>query len=466
MASIFIPEGGQVVPSNVRGSNMNQGFVSTLEILKPENRPDFIKRFGDQRICAIKDLIEELGYDESTPRDEYAHWEDVRLHQGFKVTGTGATPTEYATATFTVNSTYQDSGNRTYVRVGDVIKFEDGQHAYVLTVSADNASTQTFTAKPHKGWSFDNATVALTSVIVAHREVPEGSTMPDKILKPDVWRYENSVLIMDEKFEMTGTTATDKLWFDVKDADGRVVGSHYGLKGERDTAIRFENYQEMALFTGQIPDSGVGTLKADQNLKGTRGMENDIKEYGINVELGGQSITGSNIDSLIKLMNKNKAARENCWYAGIDQRFDLDDFLASQNGAYLEGTNFGTFQNNPEAFMYLGFKGFERGGYKFALKQYEPFNEAEMLGFEGFNYSKSGFITPMDKGRDPKTGVNVPSIGMRYKALDGYNRKIEVFPLGGADGVYTEGVDRKSMNYRSHIGFESFAQNRMVWIEG
>jgi hypothetical protein len=464
MATINIPAGGTVVPSQTAGSNMNQGFVSTLEILKPENRPDFIKRFGDQRICALKDLITELGYEEATGRDEFGHWEDVRLHQGFEATVAGATVGAYATATFTVDAAFAKSG-RIPVRVSDVVKFADGQMASVLSVNHTNG---TFTAKPLEVWAFSDATnggVKIPSIIV-YREVAEGSDMPAESLRPETWRYENSVMIMNDKFEMTGTTATDRVWFNVVDADGKVVGSHYGLKGESDTAIRFENYQEGVLFSGKNPSKASGSLGAVEGLKGTSGLENDLKSYAINVDLGGQAITGSNIDNLIKFMNRNKAARENCWYAGIDQRFNLDDFLASQNAAHIGGTDFGTFANNQDAFMYLGFSGFERGGYKFALKTYEPFNEAEMLGFEGFNYTKSAFIIPMDKGRDPKTGVQVPSIGMRYKALDGYNRKIEVFPLGGADGVYTNGVDSKSINYRTHIGFESFAQNRMVWIEG
>lgn len=456
MAQIAIPAGGTVVPSQTAGSNMNQGFVSALEILKPENRPDFIKRFGDQRICALKDLITELGYEEATGRDEYTHWEDVRLHQGFTATVAGATTS--AAATFTVSAAFVKA-NRSVVRVDDVVKFADGQMASVRSVN-----NNTFTAVPFEPWSFVDATNggAAIPTIIVYREVKEGSDMPAESLRPDVWAYENSVLIMNDKFEMTGTTATDRVWFNVVDADGKVVGSHYGLKGESDTAIRFENYQEGVLFSGKHPDA---VLKGE-GLKGTSGLESDLKSYAINVDLGGQAITGSNIDNMIKIMNRNKAARENCWYAGIDLHFNLDDFVASQNGAYLEGTSFGTLANSPDAFMYLGFKGFERGGYKFMFKQYEPFNEAEMLGFEGFSYPKSGFIVAMDKGRDPKTGVMVPSIGMRYKALDGYNRKLEVFPLGGADGVYTNGVDSKSINYRTHIGFESFAQNRMVWIEG
>ena len=49
-----------------------------------------------------------------------------------------------------------------------------------------------------------------------------------------------------------------------------------------------------------------------------------------------------------------------------------------------------------------------------------------------------------------------------YKMKDGYNRRLESWTIKGADGDtanYNSEIDRKVMNYRSHIGFCMYKPN-------
>ena len=50
--------------------------------------------------------------------------------------------------------------------------------------------------------------------------------------------------------------------------------------------------------------------------------------------------------------------------------------------------------------------------------------------------------------------------------LGGYSREWEEFPTGGANGVYTNQTDIRTINMRSENGFEGFGANRFYTVQG
>ena len=117
-------------------------------------------------------------------------------------------------------------------------------------------------------------------------------------------------------------------------------------------------------------------------------------------------------------------------------------------------------------FLTFDFEGFTRNGYKFAVRNFEMFNEVGGLGTDGFDYVNKGLIIPMDSVRNAENRAQVnKSYCIRHKAMDGYNREMETWNTGAANGTYTNKTDKLEVNYRAEIGIEFFGLNRFALIE-
>jgi hypothetical protein len=181
------------------------------------------------------------------------------------------------------------------------------------------------------------------------------------------------------------------------------------------------------------------------------------------MDLGSSAITMADFDSAVKSLDKYRGAKEMALYAGINLSLDIDDLLASQGAYAAGGANYGTFANNKDMALNLGFNSFSRGGYTFHKKTYDLFNRPDLLGAAGFNYNGFGMCIPMDSQKDAKSGEKIPSLRMRFKSANGYSREMEHWLTGGAVlQNKTNEVDELRCNYRTERGFEGFAPNRFL----
>ena len=212
----------------------------------------------------------------------------------------------------------------------------------------------------------------------------------------------------------------------------------------------------MALEDGAT--DGVGS-----SVTTTEGLLKFIENKGQSMDLGSSAITMADFDAAVKSLDKYRGAKEMALYAGIDLSLDIDDLLASQGAYAAGGANYGTFANNKDMALNLGFNSFSRGGYTFHKKTYDLFNRPDLLGAASFKYNGFGMCIPMDSQRDAKSGEKIPSLRMRYKAANGYSREMEHWLTGGAVlQNKTNGLDELRCNYRTERGFEGFAPNRFL----
>ena len=181
------------------------------------------------------------------------------------------------------------------------------------------------------------------------------------------------------------------------------------------------------------------------------------------MDLGSSAITMADFDAAVKSLDKYRGSKEMALYAGINLSLDIDDLLAAQGAYAAGGANYGTFANNKDMALNLGFNSFSRGGYTFHKKTYDLFNRPDLLGGDGFKYNGYGMCIPMDSQRDARSGEKIPSLRMRYKASNGYSREMEHWLTGGAIlQNKTNGIDELRCHYRTERGFEGFAPNRFL----
>ena len=453
MANVSIASGMVPVPSNVAvattsnyigSADLIAGGDNTASLHKRDVDEQLIKRYGDQGITGLLELV---GSKKETTQQTFEHYEETLLHNHFEGT--------VGSSVLNIEDTFDDGGDgsgNTGLRVGDLVLGADNVMYYVSAASAAQPNDD-FTLKLVSDGTTP-VTVAKQFYTVVGNAHAERSGQPDG-LTPRVHQYSNKCQIIKESFTVSGSEATNAVYVKVNG------GYLWYLKGEADTYQRFNDYAEMQCVIGQSA-SGL-TDGASGKVETTEGLVEFVKNKGQQIDIP-TPITMTEIDNMVKSLDKYRGAKEMALYAGIDLSLDIDDLLSNQSSA--SGVNYGTFANNKDMALNLGFNSFTRGGYTFHKKTYDLFNRPDLLGGAGFTYSGSGIIIPMDSQKDAKSGEKIPSLRVRYKAANGYSREMEHWLTGGAVlQDKTNEKDELRCNYRTERGFEGFAPNRFMWIE-
>ena len=483
MATVNIPGIMTLKPSSVMQATQ-ENYVSSLttatgELHKRDVSENLIKRYGDQGITG---LLELMGSKAPVSQTSFEHYEEAFVHNDLTVkvvasggnVGAGAGGTDAIDLQAISNTDTHDFNNHHPLRVGDIVLFADGDMAYVTVRGAQG--TETATMLPLTTFASAKEVDTEYQCTIVGNAYPESSGQPESVL-PLLHEYENNVMIMKESFEVSGTEATNVVYVKV---DNEKMGSGYlwYLKGEADTYKRFLDYCELQMIlgrkitnTGALANSSVtahidGTDQTLETLRTTEGLFDFVANKGQSMDLGSAAITMADFDNIIKSLDKYRGAKEMAMYAGINLSLDIDDLLAAQGAYAAGGANFGTFQNNKNMALNLGFNSFTRGGYTFHKKTYDLLNHPKLTAHTGSNYPGWGICIPMDMQKDAKSGEKIPSLRMRYKAANGYSREMEHWLTGSAVlANKTETQDRLKSHYRTERGFEGFAANRYMLIK-
>ena len=417
-----------------------------------------VKRYGNQGITGLMEL---LGSKKETTANKFEHYEETFLHNSF----TGSISSDVLTVGTSFTDTGDASGN-TAVRDGDLLLGNTGVMYYVTGKDGGGAISQPEDNFEIKLVSNGNlaGSPSDTSFAIVGNAYAERTDQPGEGITPRVIQYSNSCQIIKESFSVSGSEATNAIYVKV---DNQEFGSGYlwYLQGEADTYQRFMDYSELAMIVGQSA-SGLedgATDNTGSTVVTTEGLLSFMENKGQTMDLGSSAITMADFDAAVKSLDKFRGAKEMALYAGINLSLDIDDLLASQGAYAAGGANYGTFANNKDMALNLGFNSFTRGGYTFHKKTYDLFNRPDLLGGDGFKFNGFGMCIPMDNQRDPRSGESIPSLRMRYKAANGYSREMEHWLTGSAVlQNRTNEKDELRSHYRTERGFEGFAPNRFL----
>ena len=415
-----------------------------------------VKRYGNQGITGLMEL---LGSKKETTANKFEHYEETFLHNSFTGSITGDD--------LTIASGDRDGSGNTAVRDGDLLLGNSGTMFYVTGQHDDGlASSQpeeSFRIKVVSTGAVASGETDTTFAVVGNAYA-ERTDQPGEGITPRVIQYSNSCQIIKESFSVSGSEATNAIYVKV---DNQEFGSGYlwYLQGEADTYQRFMDYSELAMIVGvgsSVLEDGA-TNDAGGTVTTTEGLLSFMENKGQTMDLGSSAITMADFDAAVKSLDKFRGAKEMALYAGINLSLDIDDLLAAQGAYAAGGANYGTFANNKDMALNLGFNSFTRGGYTFHKKTYDLFNRPDLLGADGFKFNGYGMCIPMDNQRDARSGESIPSLRMRYKAANGYSREMEHWLTGSAVlQNKTNETDELRCNYRTERGFEGFAPNRFL----
>jgi hypothetical protein len=463
----------------------NENYVSTVDYLSAIHKPDisetFVKRYGDQGITGLMAM---LGHKKTVANKEYSHFEEDWIHQTITIESgasaiTGGYEIEIDLSGFTASTDYSP------IRLNSIMEFENGQVGLVVALRVETAAWETVAGYTVQGSTAAAADTVFAQVltydgtatdaanipgvaIVTGSEFAEGTGQPAG-MTPNVIKYSNTVMIIKESYEVTGSEATNATYMKVTDPKTGKSGYLWYIKGESDTYRKFDDYMELQMLRGEKVATGATTLTA-LGMRGTEGLltfaetGNDIPyttSYGV-----------SDFRPVVIALDKNRGAMENTMWAGLSVSLDVDDAFRDYFGGSTNsgGASFGMFEGGAEKAVQMGFKSFQYGGYTFHKKSYKAFNHPKLLGFTDSGSADSKYrtamlVVPGDSQIDPKSREQVPSLAIRYKEADGYSRELEHWLTGSAVlKNKTNDEDNLKSHYRTERGFEGFANNRYAWI--
>lgn len=456
-------------------------FVSTFDAIEPDRDDKLTRRFGRQRLSGIMDMFK---LKKPAHALKYEHWEEDRLYPKIKATnggagGAGAAVVFDLDATSTLDyalntSPYKGSGsvtkNSPSVRVNDLIMIKPGSgtvaygnyiQALVTAVNPAGGANGQFTAVPTLTGDIIPSIPAADEIIIIGNAHGEGSTQP-KALSTTSTKFENQIQTFKELRKVTGTEACMKHWFQGRD------GSHYFMmKGETETYDRFLNSRELnLLFSRGLTNQTLADIydTAETPITMTNGLASEILDRGNTYTYSGLSgLSVADLDAIVLILDKQKGSKENMMMNGIELNGQVDRELGDRfvNG----GISYGMFKMDQEKHVSLNFKTVDINGYKFHKKTLDAMNDLQSTGADGFGFPSEAMILPADDVVDPKEGVRVPSMRLRFLQKSGEKSQEMVVNYVDKRIHGDNAEDAEEVRYLSYCGIEAFAMNRAVYVK-
>jgi len=465
--------------------NFADGSSDWAQQYLPELYEQEVERYGNRTLSGFLRMV---GAEMPMTSDQVLWSEQNRLHVSYNECNVkAAAPTntiqiELANA----NPATNGRGNNTVaIKENQTVLIADNatglitSKAIVSTVTQPGvgATVAEIVVVPYAGAAFPANLQALTTandvnLFVYGSEFGKGSTDAGMdSIEPSFKEFNNSPVIIRDKYEVNGSDAAQIGWVEVATEDG-TSGFLWYLKAESETRLRFEDYMEMMLVEGEkvghvVAMPGQPTV----SLKGTEGLFAAIEDRG-NVYQGfaGAAAPGAgamgDFDEILKNLDKQGAIEENMLFLQRQTALDFDDMIAAMAGGGYASTasaSYGLFDNEEEMALNFGFSGFRRGSYDFYKTDWKYLNDAST---RGLSKAIDGVMIPAGTSTvyDQMLGSNIrrPFLHVRYRASESEDRRYKNWITGSVGGAYTSGVDAMSVHFLTERCLVTQAANNFV----
>jgi len=450
--------------------------AATIQAVTSENYLDFSDGWAQQYLPdlmekeaevygkrTISGFLDQVGAEEAMAADQVVWSEQGRLHLSYNCASLDSSA---STLTIGTDIDGQGGGTAHAIRIGDQVLIAG--HGQTITARVSNVASDVVTVQPYgfehmddAGWAVDDSEDTNTIMVFGSENAKGTSYVGVTSNKPSFTRFTNKPIILKDKYEVSGSDASQIGWVEVSGEEGQ-NGYLWYLKAAGDTRARFSDYLEMSMIESEkvaagsaiaLPtDGGAGTA-------GTEGLFAAIKSRGHQ----SSGVTGVNaatdlaeFDAILAEFDKNGAIEENMMFVNRATALAMDDMLASMNSYGAGGTSYGVFDNDADMALNLGFSGFRRGSYDFYKSDWKYLNDLATRG--GINAAATGgeairgVVIPagVSSVYDENLGKNLkrPFLHVRYRASQTESRKLKTWTTGSV-GATTSDLDAMTMNFLS-----------------
>jgi len=438
-------------------------YINNFDFLNqylPDTYEKEFERYGNRTISSFLRLV---GAEMPSNSDLIKWAEQGRLHTKYVNVGTAAL-VNADNATFQVNDNLAPAGSTAgalgtpsiAIRVGQtVMVVQNGGTGSNKGIVTAVTTPDTFTVAFYEagglvtaGTGVGNADV---SVFIYGSEFKKGTNGMQGSLEADDMIFENSPIILKDKYAVSGSDMAQIGWVEVTTENG-ANGYLWYMKSEHETRLRFDDYLETAMIEAVPAEAAGGAVAA--GFKGSEGIFYSVENRG-NVWSGGNPVALADFDAIISRLDKQGSIEENVIFLDRQFGFDIDDMLAAQNSYGAGGTSYGLFDNDEEMALNLGFTGFRRG-YDFYKSDWKYLNDPTMRGGlpTGAGSGRvNGLLVPAGSTTvyDQILGKNAkrPFLHVRYRASETEDRRYKTWITGSAGGARTSDLDAMEVNFLS-----------------
>ena len=428
------------------GNDFSQQYLP--EIYEAE-----VERYGNRTLSGFLQMV---GAEMPMTSDQVIWSEQNRLHVSYDACTIAANND----ATVTIqDSDGSITGTKEHaIRVNSLIVILDPatsteQKAIVKGVTATTVEAHPFDSAT---WAADLVSATALKVFVYGSEFAKGTAGMSGSVEPSFTQFNNSPIIIKDKYGINGSDTAQIGWVEVATEDG-TSGYLWYLKAESETRLRFQDYLEMAMVESEPADQATGGISAaSQNAKGTDGLFYAIEDRGNVFSAFTASLT--DFDNILKNLDGQGAIEENMLFLDRATNLAFDDMLAGLSAGAEGGTAYGLFENSEEMALNLGFTGFRRGSYDFYKTDWKYLNDASTRGADS-NFSSGevdaidGVLIPAGTSTvyDQILGTNIrrPFLHVRYRASEADDRRMKTWITGSVGGAFTSDVDEMNINFLS-----------------
>jgi len=438
-------------------------YITNFDFLNqylPDTYEKEFERYGNRTIASFLRLV---GAEMPSNSDLIKWAEQGRLHTKYVNVGTAAL-VNADNATFQVNDNLAPAGSTAGALGTPSIAIRVGQTVMVVQNGGTGSNKGIVTAVPTAntftvafyeagglvtaGTGVGNADV---SVFIYGSEFKKGTNGMVGSLEADDMIFENSPIILKDKYAVSGSDMAQIGWVEVTTENG-ANGYLWYMKSEHETRLRFDDYLETAMIEAVPAEAAGGAVAA--GFKGSEGIFYSVENRG-NVWSGGNPVALADFDAIISRLDKQGSIEENVIFLDRQFGFDIDDMLAAQNSYGAGGTSYGLFDNDEEMALNLGFTGFRRG-YDFYKSDWKYLNDPTMRGGlpTGAGSGRvNGLLVPAGSTTvyDQILGKNAkrPFLHVRYRASETEDRRYKTWITGSAGGARTSDLDAMEVNFLS-----------------
>ena len=436
-------------------------YIADMDFLSqylPDTYEQEFERYGNRSVSSFLRLV---GAEIPSASDLIKWTEQGRLHTKY-VNCASSAAAAADTATITVSDTVTAG---IAIRKGQTVMISDnagtGSNKGIVTSVDTSAGTFGVAYYEADGQVF-GASATLTLFIYGS-EFKKGTVGMEGSNEADIQIFENSPIIIKDKYTVSGSDMAQIGWVEV-DTDG---GSGYlwYMKSEHETRLRFEDYLETAMIEAVPAAAGSGAAAvAASNVAGSKGSDGVFHAVSTrgNVWSGGLMTNIADVDTIVARLDGQGAIEENVLFLNRAESFNLDDILAAQSVA--SGAAYGMFDNDKDMALNLGFTSFRRG-YDFHKTDWKYLNDPTMRGNLGSD-NVTGLLVPAGTTSvyDQVIGKNAkrPFLHVRYRASQSEDRKMKTWITGSAGGAATSDLDAMEVNFLSERAICTLGANNFM----
>lgn len=439
---------------------LSTNYITDFNFLNqylPDTYEKEFERYGNRSVSSFLRLV---GAELPSNSDLIKWAEQGRLHTKY-VNCSSASVAGADTATITVADTLvpatQPSGGagQIAIRVGQTVMISDNSinstNSNKGIVTSVDTANGTFDVAYYEAGGQTFANTVVVSVFIYGSEFKKGTNGMVGSLEADDFIFENSPIIIKDKYAVSGSDMAQIGWIEVTTENG-ASGFLWYLKSEHETRLRFDDYLETAMVEAVPAEVGSGAIAAggDVGNKGSEGIFYTVNNRG-NVFGGGNPATLEDFDAIISRLDKQGSIEENVLFVNRDFSFDIDDMLAAQNSYGSGGSSYGLFDNDKDMALNLGFSGFRRG-YDFYKSDWKYLNDPTMRG--GITGGAiNGLLVPAGSTTvyDQVLGKNAkrPFLHVRYRASETEDRRYKTWITGSAGAARNSDLDAMEVHFLS-----------------